>query len=139
MMKHDPIYDCRKSQNPLYCYGYKKDTDVIQCAPESDFRNTAEFVRKIAHLPAGMTQSCPLMDTIDQNGPWMSETGSPVSRLDQIGTKEGWRRELKSIFKVGLNRVFNFQPASFSWSSLKVVWFLTDCSINLERTHLNLS
>ncbi|GFS05743.1 receptor-interacting serine/threonine-protein kinase 4 [Elysia marginata] len=90
----------RKSMNPLYSYGYKKDTDIIPCAPENDFRNTSEFVCKIAHLPPDITHHGPLTDTIDCNGPWMSSRFSSISEMDQAENKEGWRQELKSIFKV---------------------------------------
>lgn len=86
--------------NPLYSYGYKKDTDIIQCAPENDFRNTSEFVCKISRLPLNLTPNGPLTDTIDCNGPWMRSKFSPTSEMDQSDSRDGWREEIKSIFKV---------------------------------------
>ncbi|RUS81520.1 hypothetical protein EGW08_010727, partial [Elysia chlorotica] len=110
----------RKFQNPLYFYGYKKNTDLIQCAPENDFRNTAEFVCKISHLPPGTPRLWPLVDTIECNGPWMGSSLNPVvppPEPDQSEITEGWRHELKSIF-----RVYEHQ-CSPSWRSSRKLEF----------------
>ncbi|CAG5116525.1 unnamed protein product [Candidula unifasciata] len=84
----------RKSSNPLYSKGYRRDEEIITCAPIRDFRNTPEYVCKLARLP--YDSNCWSHVTAKEDNPW--EDTSIICQRQHNGSD--WRRELERLFKV---------------------------------------
>ncbi|BFY99514.1 hypothetical protein BsWGS_02554 [Bradybaena similaris] len=86
----------RKSSRPLYANGFRRDEEIIYCAPNGDFRNTPEYVCKLVRLPRETTcwNHVTAVDLANSSRDWEGTTCQSA----QNGA--GWRPELQQLFKV---------------------------------------
>ncbi|KAK6989880.1 hypothetical protein BgiMline_013139 [Biomphalaria glabrata] len=90
----------RKSGSSSSCKDYKRDEELIFCAPREDFRNTPEYVFRLVRVPYDPSSVEPvsLHDTTYRSN-W-TDSSSNSSQSQQTTGAEDWRNQLKVLFQV---------------------------------------
>ncbi|XP_059178021.1 uncharacterized protein LOC131957307 [Physella acuta] len=91
----------RKAQRLLYSLGIRNEADVIVCAGRDDFRNTAEYVFKLVHLPHAPEngETVSLASSSRQSASRWTDSSSHIQSQYSSSSRD-WRGEFKVLFQV---------------------------------------